>query len=79
VQAILRNQLALTREQVEAYQHSSDEQDATLAWQAKAIAELQEENQRLAQSTSAPFRVSDDFEFVVTHVFYYVANRFLYM
>lgn len=41
VRAILRNQLALTREQVEAYQAASDKQDQTLAKQAEAIAELQ--------------------------------------
>lgn len=41
VRTILRNQLALTREQLEAYQASSDRQDQTLAAQAETIAELQ--------------------------------------
>lgn len=68
VQTVLRNQLALTREQIEAYQAASDEQDATLARQAKAIAELQEENKKLVERQSqaasgTPFRVSDDYEF----------------
>jgi|ERR1051325_1059876 hypothetical protein len=71
VQTELRNQLALTREQIEAYQAASDNQDATLQRQAKAIAELQGENKRLVEQQSAslqntsnlPFRVSDDFEF----------------
>ena len=47
VRTILRNQLALAREQVEAYQASSDRQDETLARQAKAIAELQRANANL--------------------------------
>jgi len=38
VQGILRNQLALTREQIEAYQAASDKQDATLQKQAEAMA-----------------------------------------
>ena len=41
VQGILRYQLAMTREQVEAYQAASDSQDATLARQAETISELQ--------------------------------------
>jgi len=41
VLTILRNQLALTRQQVEAYQASSDRQDQTLAAQAETIAALQ--------------------------------------
>jgi hypothetical protein len=68
VQAALRNQLALTREQVEAYQATSDKQDATLQRQANAIAELQEERKKLLQQLSqapseVPFRVSDDYQF----------------
>ncbi len=68
VQAILRNQLALTREQIEAYQAASDKQDATLQKQAEAIAELQEEKKKLLERQShaasdTPFRISDDFEF----------------
>jgi hypothetical protein len=47
VRTILRNQLALTREQVEAYQASSDRQDETLSAQAQAIAQLQQENKQL--------------------------------
>ena len=47
VRTILRNQIALAREQVEAYQASSDKQDETLARQAKAIAELQQANANL--------------------------------
>jgi len=45
--AMLRNQLSLTREQIEAYQESSDRQDQTLATQAKTIATLQDENKKL--------------------------------
>lgn len=41
VRTVLRNQLALTREQIEAYQASSDRQDQTLSAQAETIAELQ--------------------------------------
>ena len=67
-QAKLRNQLALTREQIEAYQAASEKQDATLQRQAEAIVELQEENKRLVEqqsqvSSGIPFRVSDDYEF----------------
>ena len=40
VRSILRNQLALTREQVEAYQAASDEQDKTLSRQAQEIERL---------------------------------------
>ena len=40
VQSILRNQLHLTREQVEAYQAASDKQDETLARQVQTISEL---------------------------------------
>ena len=40
VRTILRNQLALTREQVEAYQAGSDEQDKTLSRQAQEIERL---------------------------------------
>jgi len=47
VQAILRNQLHLATEQIEAYQASSDKQDATLARQAETIANLEKENARL--------------------------------
>jgi chromosome segregation ATPase len=43
----LRNQLALTREQVEAYQESSDKQDKTLAAQLETITSLQDEIARL--------------------------------
>lgn len=68
VQSILRNQLALTREQIEAYQAASDKQDATLQRQLEAIAELQEEKAKLLAQTCqlashTPFRVSDDYEF----------------
>ena len=40
VRTVLRGQLALTREQVEAYQEASDRQDETLARQAEEIAAL---------------------------------------
>jgi chromosome segregation ATPase len=40
VRAVLRNRLAFTREQVEAYQAASDKQDETLARQAEAIEAL---------------------------------------
>ena len=68
VQTVLRNQLALTREQIEAYQAASDKQDVTLQKQAEAIAELQEEKRKLLErqsqvSSDTPFRVSDDFGF----------------
>lgn len=49
---ILRNQLALTREQVEAYQAASDKQDATLAKQAEAIGELEEKNKSLVATAA---------------------------
>jgi hypothetical protein len=67
-QTILRNQLALAREQIEAYQAASDKQDATLERQANAIAELQEEKKKLLErqcqaAMDTPFRVSDDYEF----------------
>lgn len=42
VRILLRNQLALTREQVEAYQASSNRQDQTLAAQAETITALQQ-------------------------------------
>ena len=45
VRTMLRNQLALTREQVEAYQAASDKQDETLAKQAETIAALQHQCQ----------------------------------
>ena len=57
--AILRNQLALTREQVEAYQAASDKQDQTLSSQAEAIAALQEENRKSA-ATIARFQTQND-------------------
>ena len=41
VTAILRNRLAVVREQVEAYQDTSDKQDKVLAKQAETITELQ--------------------------------------
>lgn len=47
VSTALRNQLALTREQVEAYQASSDKQDETLAKQAETISALQSQCQEL--------------------------------
>ena len=40
----LRNQLALAREQVEAYQAASDKQDQTLARQAEAIVDHEQKN-----------------------------------
>src|SRR5579883_3146059 len=43
----LRGQLALTREQIEAFQENSDRQDATLKKQLERITELQDENGRL--------------------------------
>jgi phage-related minor tail protein len=43
VQTMLRNQLALTREQIEAYQAASDNQDQTLAAQIKTIEGLMKE------------------------------------
>jgi predicted transcriptional regulator len=48
VKAELRNQLALTREQVEAYQAQSDQQDETLARQLSRIEELEQANKELA-------------------------------
>jgi hypothetical protein len=47
VRATLRNQLALTREQVEAYQASSDKQDQTLAAQLDTITTLQNDKANL--------------------------------
>jgi hypothetical protein len=47
IQNMLRGQLALTREQIEAFQEKSDTQDATLAKQLHRITELQDENARL--------------------------------
>jgi hypothetical protein len=47
VRTILRNQLALTREQLEAYQASSDSQDKTLSAQIKTIERLVKENEQL--------------------------------
>jgi hypothetical protein len=44
VRTRLRNQLALTREQVEAHQAASDRQDQTLQRQAETIEALQNEN-----------------------------------
>jgi len=49
VRTTLRNQLALTREQVEAYQSASDSQDQTLAAQIEAITGLQKEKADLAK------------------------------
>jgi rubrerythrin len=43
VTAKLRNQLALTREQVEAYQARSDKQEKTLATQAETITKMQQQ------------------------------------
>lgn len=75
VQVILRNQLHLTREQIEAYQEASNKQDATLARQAERIEEFLEENKKLVgrQSQDAvgtPFRVSDDYEFITESGFW---------
>ena len=47
IQNILRGQLALTREQIEAFQDKSDTQDATLEKQLQRITELQDENAKL--------------------------------
>jgi DNA-binding MarR family transcriptional regulator len=47
VRTILRNQLALTREQVEAYQAASDKQDQTLAAQMQTIERLMKEKEAL--------------------------------
>ena len=47
VTAILRGQLALTREQIEAYQASSDKQDQTLAAQIETIERLVKENAKV--------------------------------
>jgi DNA repair exonuclease SbcCD ATPase subunit len=44
VRTILRSQLALAQEQIEAYQASSDKQDETLAKQAETIERLMKEN-----------------------------------
>jgi hypothetical protein len=52
----LRNQLALTREQLEAYQASSDRQDHTLSRQAKTITTLQKANQELVAKYEKPDR-----------------------
>lgn len=52
VQTMLRNQLALTREQVEAYQASSDKQDETLAAQIAEIGRLQQQNKALVAAQS---------------------------
>jgi hypothetical protein len=43
IQVILRNQLALTHEQVEAHQDSSDAQDRTLQAQLERISDLEEQ------------------------------------
>jgi hypothetical protein len=52
VTTILRGQLALTREQIEAYQASSDKQDQTLAAQAETIERLMKENEALKAKPS---------------------------
>ncbi len=54
IRTMLRNQLALTREQVEAYQAASDKQDHTLSRQAKTIAALQKTNQELVEKYEKP-------------------------
>jgi hypothetical protein len=54
ITAMLRGQLALTREQIEAYQASSDRQDETLAKQAELIATLQDKIKRLESKNSTP-------------------------
>ncbi len=51
-QSILRNQLALTREQIEAYQAASDKQDQTLAAQIQTIERLMKENEALVAAKS---------------------------
>ena len=54
IRTMLRNQLALTREQVEAYQAASDKQDHTLSRQAKTIAALQKTNQDFVEKYEKP-------------------------
>ena len=51
-QTMLRNQLALTREQIEAYQAASDKQDQTLAAQIETIERLMKENEALVATKS---------------------------
>jgi len=50
VRVRLRYQLALTREQIEAYQQSSDRQDQTLAAQIETIERLTEKNKKLEKA-----------------------------
>jgi len=57
VTGVLRGQLALTREQVEAYQAASDKQDQTLAAQVEAMATLQSEKQALIAKYEQPDKV----------------------
>jgi hypothetical protein len=45
----LRSKLSLMREQIEAYQATSDKQDETLATQAQTITKLQEANAALEE------------------------------
>jgi hypothetical protein len=52
VRAILRHQLSLTREQVEAYQASSDKQDKTLQEQAEMIEQLMKEISALKRAAT---------------------------
>lgn len=47
VLAMLRNQLALTRGQVESYQAASDKQDETLATQVETIDRLMKEKEAI--------------------------------
>jgi uncharacterized membrane protein YqiK len=53
VRTMLRNQLALTREQVEAYQAASNKQDETLTRQAEAIAGAQKAEQEAVARAAA--------------------------
>jgi len=53
VRTMLRNQLALTREQIEAYQAASDKQDQALAAQAETIAALQQQKASILQEYAA--------------------------
>ena len=59
VTAILRNQLALCTEHVEAYQASSDKQDHTLATQIETIERLMKENANLI-ATIAKLQTPDN-------------------
>ena len=59
VTSMLRNQLAATREQIEAYQAASDKQVQTVEAQAEMITHLQEHNAKL-EAVIKKFQTQDD-------------------